>query len=200
MIDQCLPAPGSLRDDWMLWVELWLHAARRPELRPTAARLYARMHAWFARDDRRGRRQRRVHGRRPRPDRRPPAGADRRLRHPRADRRPGDAARARPRRDLGRDRRPSSVTELIASARARSAPSARGPGPRASSRPRPRRRPSVDTVSRVRKLARPTASSVHVTVTGVAPQRPAVADGDVGDDRVRHALAEPRGRAPPPGT
>lgn len=48
MIDQCLPAPGSLRDDWLLWVELWRHAARRPELRPTAARLYARMHAWFA--------------------------------------------------------------------------------------------------------------------------------------------------------
>ena len=47
MIDQCLPAPGSLHDDWMLWVELWLHAARQPELRPTAARLYARMHAWF---------------------------------------------------------------------------------------------------------------------------------------------------------
>jgi AcrR family transcriptional regulator len=47
MIDQCLPAPGTLHDDWMLWVELWLHAARRPELRPTAARLYQRMHAWF---------------------------------------------------------------------------------------------------------------------------------------------------------
>ena len=48
MIDWCLPAPGSLHDDWMLWVELWLHAARQPELRPTAARLYARMHAWFS--------------------------------------------------------------------------------------------------------------------------------------------------------
>jgi AcrR family transcriptional regulator len=48
MIDQCLPAPGALHDDWMLWVELWLHAARRPELRPTAARLYTRMHDWFA--------------------------------------------------------------------------------------------------------------------------------------------------------
>jgi AcrR family transcriptional regulator len=48
MIDQCLPGTASLHDDWMLWVELWLHAARRPELRPTAARLYARMHAWFA--------------------------------------------------------------------------------------------------------------------------------------------------------
>jgi AcrR family transcriptional regulator len=47
MIDQCLPLNGALRDDWLLWVELWLHAARRPELRETAARLYARMHAWF---------------------------------------------------------------------------------------------------------------------------------------------------------
>jgi AcrR family transcriptional regulator len=48
MIDQCLPLPGALRDDWVLWVELWLRAARDPELRATAARLYARMRAWFA--------------------------------------------------------------------------------------------------------------------------------------------------------
>jgi AcrR family transcriptional regulator len=48
MIDQCLPNPGKLRDDWILWVELWLHAARRPELRETSARLYKRMHEWFA--------------------------------------------------------------------------------------------------------------------------------------------------------
>jgi AcrR family transcriptional regulator len=48
MIDQCLPAEGSLHDDWLLWVELWLRAARRPELRLTSARLYARMHEWFA--------------------------------------------------------------------------------------------------------------------------------------------------------
>jgi AcrR family transcriptional regulator len=47
MIDQCLPLDRALRDDWLLWVELWLHAARRPERRDTAARLYARMHAWF---------------------------------------------------------------------------------------------------------------------------------------------------------
>jgi len=47
MIDQCLPDEGSLHDDWMLWVELWLHAARRPELRMTSARLYARMYEWF---------------------------------------------------------------------------------------------------------------------------------------------------------
>ena len=39
MIDQCLPGEESLHDYWMLWVELWLHAARRPELRPTSARL-----------------------------------------------------------------------------------------------------------------------------------------------------------------
>jgi AcrR family transcriptional regulator len=48
MIDQCLPLPGELRDDWVLWVELWLRAVRHPELRPTAAHLYARMHVWFA--------------------------------------------------------------------------------------------------------------------------------------------------------
>jgi AcrR family transcriptional regulator len=48
MIDQSLPHPGQLRDHWVLWVELWLHAARRPELRATSARLYARLHEWFA--------------------------------------------------------------------------------------------------------------------------------------------------------
>ncbi len=47
MIDQCLPAPGSLHDDFVLWVELWLRAARRPELRDISARLYGRMHEWF---------------------------------------------------------------------------------------------------------------------------------------------------------
>ena len=48
MIDQCLPYPGQLERDWILWVELWLRAVRHPELRPTAAGLYARMHDWFA--------------------------------------------------------------------------------------------------------------------------------------------------------
>jgi AcrR family transcriptional regulator len=48
MIEQCLPLPGPQRDDWLLWVELWLGAARRPELRATAAKLYARLHEWFA--------------------------------------------------------------------------------------------------------------------------------------------------------
>jgi len=48
MIDQCLPYPGALERDWILWVELWLRAVRRPELRETAARLYERMHRWFS--------------------------------------------------------------------------------------------------------------------------------------------------------
>jgi AcrR family transcriptional regulator len=48
MIDQCLPGTAPLRDDWVLWAELWLRAAREPALRPTAARLYARLHEWFA--------------------------------------------------------------------------------------------------------------------------------------------------------
>ena len=48
MIDQCLPYPGALERDWILWVELWLRAVRHPELRPTAGRLYARMREWFA--------------------------------------------------------------------------------------------------------------------------------------------------------
>jgi AcrR family transcriptional regulator len=48
MVDQCLPFPGLLERDWILWVELWLRAVRHPELRLTAARLYERMHRWFA--------------------------------------------------------------------------------------------------------------------------------------------------------
>ena len=48
MIDQCLPHSEALREDWVLWVELWLRAARVPELRPVAEELYARLHAWFA--------------------------------------------------------------------------------------------------------------------------------------------------------
>ncbi len=47
MIDGCLPTTPGLTDDWVLWVELWLRAARNPELRPVAEELYARLHAWF---------------------------------------------------------------------------------------------------------------------------------------------------------
>jgi AcrR family transcriptional regulator len=46
LIDACLPEPGTQRDDFLLWAELWLRAARRPELRDTAGRLYARLHEW----------------------------------------------------------------------------------------------------------------------------------------------------------
>ena len=47
MIDQCLPYPGHLQRDWVLWVELWLRTVRYPELQPTAARLYEPMRDWF---------------------------------------------------------------------------------------------------------------------------------------------------------
>jgi AcrR family transcriptional regulator len=48
MVESCLPAPGYQRDDWLLWVELWLRAGRHPELADTAAKLYARLHEWFS--------------------------------------------------------------------------------------------------------------------------------------------------------
>ena len=47
IIDSCLPVPGPQRDDWLLWVELWLRAARHPELGEAATRLYGRLHEWF---------------------------------------------------------------------------------------------------------------------------------------------------------
>jgi len=50
MVEACLPTTESLRQDWVLWVELWLRAARNPELRPVAEELYARLHTWFARE------------------------------------------------------------------------------------------------------------------------------------------------------
>jgi AcrR family transcriptional regulator len=47
-IDECLPQQGRLERDWVLWVELWLRAARDPELRPFAAGLYERYRDWLA--------------------------------------------------------------------------------------------------------------------------------------------------------
>jgi AcrR family transcriptional regulator len=47
MIDGCLPTTAGLTEDWVLWVELWLRAARHPDLRPVAEELYGRLHAWF---------------------------------------------------------------------------------------------------------------------------------------------------------
>ena len=45
MIEQCLPLPGEQETQWVLWVELWLRAVRRPELRRFAAEQYARLTA-----------------------------------------------------------------------------------------------------------------------------------------------------------
>jgi AcrR family transcriptional regulator len=47
-IEECLPQEGRLERDWVLWVELWLRAARDPELRPLAAELYGRYREWLA--------------------------------------------------------------------------------------------------------------------------------------------------------
>jgi len=47
MIDICLPSSDALHDDFVLWVELWLRAAREPDLRDFGARLYAKLHDWF---------------------------------------------------------------------------------------------------------------------------------------------------------
>jgi AcrR family transcriptional regulator len=46
-IDVCLPAPGRIERDFVLWVELWLRAARDSHLQPLAARLYERYHSWL---------------------------------------------------------------------------------------------------------------------------------------------------------
>jgi AcrR family transcriptional regulator len=48
MIEQCLPLPGRLASEWVLWVELWLRAVRHPALQDVAHELYARLHKWFA--------------------------------------------------------------------------------------------------------------------------------------------------------
>ena len=47
MIDICLPSSDALHDDFVLWVELWLRAAREPDLREFGSRLYAKLHDWF---------------------------------------------------------------------------------------------------------------------------------------------------------
>jgi AcrR family transcriptional regulator len=48
MIEHCLPLPGRLEREWVLWVELWLRAVRHPGLQDVAHELYARLHDWFA--------------------------------------------------------------------------------------------------------------------------------------------------------
>jgi AcrR family transcriptional regulator len=46
-IDVCLPVPGRVERDFVLWMELWLRAARDPHFQPVAARLYGRYHDWL---------------------------------------------------------------------------------------------------------------------------------------------------------
>jgi AcrR family transcriptional regulator len=48
MIEHCLPLPGPLEREWVLWVELWLRSVRHPGLQDVAHELYARLHEWFA--------------------------------------------------------------------------------------------------------------------------------------------------------
>jgi AcrR family transcriptional regulator len=48
MIEHCLPVPGRLEREWVLWVELWLRAVRHPALQDVCHELYARLHEWFA--------------------------------------------------------------------------------------------------------------------------------------------------------
>jgi AcrR family transcriptional regulator len=53
-IRECLPLPGEEEREWVLWVELWLRAAREPQLRPVAGRMYESYREWIARVIRRG--------------------------------------------------------------------------------------------------------------------------------------------------
>jgi len=48
MIDHCLPRPGEMEREWVLWVELWLRAVRHPGLQDVSHELYSRLHEWFA--------------------------------------------------------------------------------------------------------------------------------------------------------
>ncbi|MCB0831356.1 MAG: TetR family transcriptional regulator [Solirubrobacterales bacterium] len=47
MIDECLPFEGRQQQEWILWVELWLRAARDDAMRPLAERLYASYRDWL---------------------------------------------------------------------------------------------------------------------------------------------------------
>lgn len=47
MIDECLPLEGRQHQEWLLWVELWLRAAREESARPMSQRLYASYRDWM---------------------------------------------------------------------------------------------------------------------------------------------------------
>jgi AcrR family transcriptional regulator len=48
VVEQSLPSTDPGRREWQLWAELWLGAARDPDLRPVAAQMYARYRTWIA--------------------------------------------------------------------------------------------------------------------------------------------------------
>ena len=47
-IEECLPQEGRLERDWVLWVELWLRAARDPSCGRSPPSLYQRYREWLA--------------------------------------------------------------------------------------------------------------------------------------------------------
>jgi AcrR family transcriptional regulator len=47
IVDQCLPLTTELREDWVLWIELWLRAVRHPEMQPVAEEMYSKLREWF---------------------------------------------------------------------------------------------------------------------------------------------------------
>ncbi|MCB0870307.1 MAG: TetR family transcriptional regulator [Solirubrobacterales bacterium] len=47
MIDECLPLEGRQHQEWLLWVELWLRAARDEASRPLSQRLYTSYRDWM---------------------------------------------------------------------------------------------------------------------------------------------------------
>ena len=158
MIDQCLPTDRALHDDFVLWIELWLRSARDPALRPVAARLYARLHAWFAQAIADGIASGELH------DCDVEAMTDRLLALIDGygirvlDRRSAHAARARSRRDLGRDR--ARPRPLVGSAGSSQQRFALGLRQRSRSAVRPggdHRRPGADhqrAAHRLDRLAR----------------------------------------------
>jgi AcrR family transcriptional regulator len=44
LIELQLPKPGSVRSEWLIWIQFWAEAALRPELQPVHNELYARWH------------------------------------------------------------------------------------------------------------------------------------------------------------
>ena len=48
VVEQSLPTTDPGRREWQLWAELWLGAARDPDLRPVAAQMYVRYRTWIA--------------------------------------------------------------------------------------------------------------------------------------------------------